>query len=139
MQNLIIRDRKGIPVAKSSIYVNKNEGYAVFNNVEVAHHMYDYSDEIFKEYMNGVYSFIKAYNEKNSSSPLTRVSVGMNLNDLDKQIQEHCIEHEVLEMINFEKYGNKFINHGGDWYQHGQYLLWCSDDYKIVKPSLKSK
>ena len=132
MQTLIIRDKKGIPVAKSTIYINIKEGYAVFNTIEVAHNMLSFRDEIYKEYMNGVEIFIKTYNEKYPSKPLKKVTVGMNLNDLSKQIKYDKEESEVLPAINFAKYGSEYKDYQGDWQKAGQYTLWEDSEYRKI-------
>ena len=35
-QNLVIRNEEGTIIAKATIYVNKEQNYAVYNNIEVS-------------------------------------------------------------------------------------------------------
>lgn len=126
VQNLVVKDAKGNPVAKSTLYVNRTQGYAIFNNVEIAHNMSEeQKEEIYHEYMEGVEAFVKEYNKQNPENPLTKVAVGSNLNDLENQLAKHGHKRgEHLEGIEFGKYGISGQRYTGDWMKGDQFVLW---------------
>lgn len=130
IQNLVIKDKKGVPVAKSTIYVNRKEGYALFNNVEVSHNSDSLKDKIYEEYMKGVEAFALEYNKRNPDNPLKKINVGINLNDLSKQIMEGRMPSEMLQGIDFSKYGKGYLTYTGDWSKGNQYTIWENEDLK---------
>ena len=130
VQNLVIRDKNGIPVAKSTIYVNRKEGYAVFNNVEVSHTALANSKKIYKEYMKGVEAFANEYNKRNPLKPLKKINVGIHFNDLEEEIKKGRKPSSILKGINFGEYGKITQNYEGDWSKGDQYTLWENKDLK---------
>ncbi len=128
-QNLIIRDNKGSIIAKSTMYVNRKQGYCLFNNVEINDRFMDKSSKnlIYKKYMEAIENFVFKYNQKNKENTIRQVNVGMNLNDLEVELlkQKHKISKELLRGINFSFYGG----HDGDW-QNNQVILWKSENLK---------
>ena len=103
-QNLVIKNNQDEIVAKMTIYVNKELGYAVFNTAEV-HSDYrseENLDEIYRSFMRGVNAFVNTYN-KNNTIPISIVSIGEYRN----QIKEHLgnVESELLPTPNYSAYG----------------------------------
>lgn len=127
-QNLIIKNDKGEIIAKSTLYINKEEGYGLFNNIEV-NHIIDEEDkeDIYKAYMKAVNAFAERYNKKNPNNPLKQINVGIGLNDMKNQLNAYCEmqEDNLLKGIDFSEYGG----HKGDW-QRGQYVLWRNNEDK---------
>lgn len=126
-QNLIIRDKDGRIIAKSTLYVNRKKGYGVFNNIEINQSITSSDTKylIYLKYKEAIEQFVHKYNEKNKINPIRQINVGMNLNDLNNQIVENDIESkEILESLNFSKYGGTW---NGDW-KDNQYILWCDKD-----------
>lgn len=127
VQNLVIKSKKGTPVAKSTLYVNREQGYGVFNNVEVSYNITaEQKQEIYRSYMEGIADFAKEYNKQNPTKPLKKISVGMNLNDLSEQIRKGNKPSEVLKGISFGEYGISGQQYDGDWSKGEQYLVWKS-------------
>jgi len=125
-QNLVIRDSKGEIIAKSTLYVNREQGYGVFNNVEINNNVIDEKTkkEIYDKYKEAVNAFARRYNEINKDKPIKQINVGMNLNDLSDQIKENnMVSNEILEGIHFSAYYGKY---DGDW-QGEQYIVWQND------------
>jgi len=120
-QNLVIRDDKGKIIAKSTLYINREQGYGVFNNVEVNNSVTSTEKkEIYKKYKEAVEAFANRYNELNSDNPINKITVGMHLNDLNKEIISHNhISISILKGMEFSKYGA----YDGDW-QKAQYVIW---------------
>lgn len=130
VQNLVIRDKNGTPVAKSTIYVNRKEGYALFNNVEVSHISLANSQKIYEEYMKGVEAFANEYNKRNPLKPLKKINVGIHYNDLEEEIKKGRKPSSILKGINFGEYGKKIQDYEGDWSKGDQYTLWENKELK---------
>lgn len=109
MQNLVINDADGKIVAKATIYVNKEEGYAVFNEIEMNR---EYGDEFMEEdfsdstqrekiydaFKRGTKAFIEKYNKIHSDKPIKQVNIGWGYNRLKQVIRKHeQISEELLE------------------------------------------
>ena len=125
-QNLIIRDEKGEIVAKSTLYINRKQGYGLFNNVEISSKVKDDKSkkEIYEKYIAAIALFAEKYNEINKENPLQQINVGMNLNDLAAHIsQNHKRSTEIFRGINFSSYGYGSQTYSGDW-QDEQYVVW---------------
>lgn len=83
MQNLVIRDKFGTIIAKSTLYVNQEERYALFNTVEVKESRdVDNYEQLYYVYMKAVKEFAKAYNDVYVDKKLKRINVGLEQNDL---------------------------------------------------------
>jgi len=121
-QNLVIKDSKGRIIAKSTLYVNREQGYGVFNNVEINTSIKDNEEKelVYKKYIEAISVFAETYNKKNINKPLNIITVGMGLNDLKDQLIEYNEKEEnLLEGMNFYNFGN----YEGDW-QKEQYVVW---------------
>lgn len=107
VQNLVIRDSKGNIISKGTMYVNKDEGYAVINDFELnekyKNHQSDsgrYNVEetsaeeqdremIFKAFQRGLRAFIEEYDRQNPKKPLNQINVGMGYNRLKRQVERY--------------------------------------------------
>jgi len=134
IQNLVIRNDKGEIIAKSTLYLNRDEGYGVFNNVEVYNDINenDYP-KIYEKYMLGVKKFAEQYNKENPDKPLQILTVGMHLNDLKFDLREKNIESYILyPAINYSKYNINGEGHIGDSSRHQQILWKNKPKQKII-------
>lgn len=127
-QNLVIKNRDGKIIAKSTLYVNRSQGYGVFNNIEVSHMFFDEESKmkIYDKYIEAIDKFVGEYNKKYPKSPIEVVTVGMGLNDLTDYIKKNNKKTSVLQGINFSEYGTNGRGYNGDW-QNEQYVLWEKD------------
>ena len=86
-------------IAKATIYVNKEKGYAVFNDIEMNRKYGNECEEddesnneqrikIYKTFKRGINDFVKRYNEINSDVPITQVNVGWGYNRLKQVIRK---------------------------------------------------
>lgn len=104
VQNLVIRNTKGEIIAKMTLYVNRDQGYAVFNTAEV-NILYQpgyFIEQIYKAFERGVNAFIKKYNE-NNSIPIKIITMGEYRNQIKYNLGN--IQTEVLETPNYSEYG----------------------------------
>ena len=118
-QNLVIRNNLGVIVSKSTIYVNKKQGYAVFNNVETS---LNYKDEesrekIYNAFLRGSKAFLIAYNENNPEFPITNISIGINRNTILNFLEDENNHPEVpiQESLYFGSYSLSGSGYDGDW------------------------
>ncbi len=124
-QNLVIRDEKGNIIAKSTLYVNRDKGYAVFNNVEtsLSYRQPENIEKIYNAFLRGTKAFIKTYNKNNKENPITDITIGTNRNTILTHLtNEH---HPVVNIKQSLKYGNYSLNgsgYYGDW-SSGQRLV----------------
>ena len=127
IQTLVIKDKSGNIVAKSTMYLNKKEGYAIFNNVEVANVVAEKDKEkVYKQYKLAIKAFAEKYNSRNTDNPLKKISVGARRNDLLNNIQGD-INNSKLDMDNMltsiSFYDDRTGLYNGDS-DEAQYLIW---------------
>lgn len=103
-QNLVIRNTNNEIIAKMTIYVNKKEGYAVFNTTEIntIYRDADSLDKIYKAFLRGTKAFVERYNA-NNDIPITIVSIGEYRNILKEHLGN--IETKLLSTPNYSCYG----------------------------------
>ena len=103
VQNLVIRNERGDIIAKSTLYINRDQGYGVFNNVEVNDRIPDEDKKIiYAKYKKAVRMFAEQYNKENPQKPLLQINVGMNANDLEALIRKHNKRSsEILKAIDY--------------------------------------
>ncbi len=102
-QNLVIRNQENKIIAKMTIYVNREQGYAVFNTAEVntLYHNDIAINGIYKAFMRGVNAFVKKYNE-NNKTPISIITMGEYRNTIKHQLGN--IESELLPTPNYSTY-----------------------------------
>lgn len=118
-QNLVIRNSIGEIVAKATIYVNKEKGYAVFNTIEASFKIRsdEYSYPLYETFMEGCNAFVDEYN-KNYTIPITAVSVGVKRNFIDDCFANN--NHPIIDSfatIPYSKYKDDesgYGNYNGD-------------------------
>lgn len=122
-QNLVIRNKNGEIVAKMTIYVNKEQGYGVFNTAEVNLNYRD--DEVIKKiyeaFMRGCNAFTEEYN-KNNITPISVITMGEYRNVLKYELGN--IETDILDTPNYSDYAyfvNRTTKNGENHDMVGQY------------------
>ena len=128
VQNIVIRDKTGKIVTKSTLYVNREEGYAVCNNVEVNTNVDDEDYKlIYLKFKKAVKTFAEKYNAKYPDKPLKIITVGMHLNDLSDEIKESDDQSTILyQALDYGKYAYDGSSYSGDSSQ-SQYIVWETD------------
>ena len=116
VQNLVIRDKSGKIIAKSTLYINREEGYGVFNNLQVSDKIPNADKiKIYKKYKLAVAAFAKAYNEQHPDKPLRQINIGMRINSLSELLEKYDKEStELLEAIDYGRYGRDGNTYNGD-------------------------
>lgn len=124
VQNLVIKGNNNQIVAKATIYVNPEKGYAVFNTVSINKKMNAHLDEIYKKFKLGTDAFVKQYNLENPLNPIKIVTVGMNLNKLEDQIKKHHKKSKIIyESLLYGDFSYNRSTYEGDSYAC-QYVVW---------------
>lgn len=130
-QNIIIKNSKGKIISKSTIYVNRGQGYILLNSIQNSTTITKKTDiaEIYNKYIKAITVFIEKYNKQNPEKLIKQVNIGMNTNDLENIIKSnHSPSPNILEGIKFNKYTN-YEGYSGDW-QKDQYILWIDEPNK---------
>ena len=124
-QTLVIKNNKGEIIAKSTLYLNREQGYGVCNNVEVNEKMKKKDKEIiYLKFKAAVYSFAEKYNKENKDNPIKIITVGMQDNDLGKQIETNDIKSLILyDNIDFSRYNKQKDDFIGNS-RESQYIVW---------------
>lgn len=118
-QNLVIRNGFGEIIAKATLYINKVDGYGVFNNVEgsLSYSSEQEKERIYQAFMRGAEAFLNTYNENHPNHPLSNISIGANRNKiLDYLDDENHPIVEIQKSLNFGSYAlEPYHGYNGDW------------------------
>ena len=117
-QNLVIRCNGRI-IAKSTLYINKDEGYGVFNNVEVSYRISDEKDRetVYKQFLEGANAFIETYNKNFPDQPISVITIGTRRNGLNSFLNNdevHAVS-KIKQGLRFGKYAFNQSGYEGDW------------------------
>ena len=137
VQNLVIRNERGDIIAKSTLYINRDQRYGVFNNVEVNDRISDEDKKIiYAKYKKAVRMFAEQYNKENPQKPLLQITVGMNANDLEALIRKYNKRSsEILKAIDYSIYRtNNEISSGDSGLS--QYIIWQKEKDKNREQTL---
>ena len=125
-QNLVIRNSVGEIISKSTLYVNKEQGYAVFNNVETSLNYENKKSlkKIYEAFLRGSKAFLEAYNENNPENPITNITIGTNRNTILKFLtkKNNHPKVPVQKSLEFGNYSIDDHHYDGDW-KTGQILV----------------
>lgn len=128
VQNIVITDKKGEIVAKTTIYVNREEGYAVCNTFGVGKQVdYECYPIILEKFKMALTVFAETYNAENEI-PLKQINVGLGMNDLEEFLTEDkSLLTPILKSLNYGHYGKGGLEWAGDS-QNGQAIIWQKQD-----------
>ena len=127
MQPVVVRNDKDEIVAYSILYINRKEGYAVLNDIEV-NTKYSGQDEqlkiIYEKMRRGAIENIEEYN-KTAKIPIIKLNCGISPNwtAVNKFIKENP-QSSILKAPDFDDF--KYAGSGscsGDWHK-GQWTIW---------------
>lgn len=130
VQNLVIRNSLGEIIAKSTLYVNREHGYGVFNNVEASLKLKEEDlESLYEAFIRGAEEFVRIYNENNDIK-LTQLTIGAGRNRIDNKLERHGHQiTELLEGLNFKDYSFDSKGYRGDWL-YKQRLVLSKGDIK---------
>lgn len=107
-QNLVILNPLGEIIAKSTIWVNKEEGYAVFNNIEVNENEQNEKTihNIYQAFIEGSDAFLTNYNENNKQNPIHIITTGTNRNALIEELEKNNnYPTQIYQTPDYSHYG----------------------------------
>jgi len=121
-QNLVIRDGQGNIIAKMTLAINKEQGYGVFNTVELnLNNRNQYGiEKVYEAFMKGSEAFLETYNRNHPDAELTCITIGKNRNVLQPYLEESGHQETVpLDTVNYSHYsyelGGRMVgNYDGD-------------------------
>ena len=114
-QNMAIKNEKGKIIGKSTIYINPDEGYAVFNNVE-SNMKYKTEEDltnIYNAFMRGANAFLNKYNENNPDKPINIMTIGTSRNTVKTLLMQNEIIHPINDILETPSYSNYSIDKNG--------------------------
>lgn len=132
VQNLVFIDEDGMIVGKSTLYINREEGYGVFNNVEINNDIPILElRPIYKKYKEAIERFAVQYNKENPDKPLKKINVGFSHNDLNfyimnsdkKEKDDNLLIAPDYSQFSFPGYGH----YSGDS-SFAQFIMWSKED-----------
>lgn len=131
IQNIVIKNNKGDIIAKTTIYVNRKEGYAICNTIELNERIKaSQKDAIYYAFKQAINTFAEKYNQENDIK-LKIINVGMNFNDLHEKIAHTDKKAKfLLKPIDYSQFS---LKEGGDYRGDSfdnQYTLWKIDKEK---------
>ena len=125
-QNLVIRNEEGTIIAKATIYVNKEQNYAVYNNIEVSLKYKNENDlkKIYDALIRGTNAFLETYNLNNPKEQIREITVGLNRNALSEYLtDEKHPKTKTYQALYFGRYSiENNYHYNGDW-ESGQRLI----------------
>lgn len=122
-ENIVIRRKSGEIVAKATLYINRKQGYGVVNTIESNDETTEKEKkDIYIKIKKAIDDFVLKYNEKNKVK-LKQINVGIGVTNMSNIIREDLCKGEILNGIDFSKYGDGSRTYSGDW-QRQQYIIW---------------
>lgn len=130
VQNMVIKNKDGEIVAKATLYVNPKGHYGVFNTVSVKEKFKTSANQIHQKFIEGANFFANAYNAENPNAQIQILTVGMNLNGIEKTIKlKNKKSKELYKSLNYGAFGESGKRYRGDS-DDLQYVVWESEDGK---------
>jgi hypothetical protein len=130
VQNLVIKNKNDLIVAKATLYIDREEQYGLFNTVEISNRVSSEArEEIYKEFIEATKTFAESYNKVNSKK-LNKMLVGnCALNDLGFILNE---KHKLIEPMRGlpTEYNSTYISFGGTM---KQFVLWENEEENIFE------
>ena len=129
IQNVVIRNKKGLIIAKATLFINREQGYGLINTFEVETGFEGREKlAIYRKFKLAISVFAERYNKENKDHPLKIINVGISMNRLEDEIKANDKQAtNILSQINYQDFGNAHDNYNGDS-NSGQYTLWEMDE-----------
>ncbi|MFI3260658.1 MAG: leucine-rich repeat protein [bacterium] len=107
-QNLVIKNNLGEIISKSTIYVNTDKNYAVFNNLETNANYNNTSDLelIYETFMRGAIDFLKQFNKNNNDNKIDIITIGTKRNSIESILEEKNVLHPIDELLEIPSFTN---------------------------------
>lgn len=124
VQNMVIKNENGEIVAKATLYINPKEHYGVFNTVSVAEEYRKHGKKIHEQFVKGAEYFVRAFNSAHVDEEIKIMTVGMNLNGIEKHIKSKNNQSKIIyRSLNYGEYGISGKRYRGDS-DDSQYIIW---------------
>ncbi len=131
MQPLVVKNSKDEIVAYSVLYINREQGYAVLNDIEVNTRYMGHDEElkiIYEKMRRCAIENIEEYN-KNATLPVSKINCGISPNwkAVNKYVEANP-QSPILQAPDFDDFN--YVGSGswsGDWHR-SQYTIWTLDE-----------
>lgn len=131
MQPLVVKNSKDEIVAYSVLYINREQGYAVLNDIEVNTRYMGHDEElkiIYEKMRRCAIENIEEYN-KTATLPVSKINCGIspNWNAVNKYVEANP-KSAILSAPDFDDFN--YVGSGswsGDWHR-SQYTIWTLDE-----------
>ncbi len=110
VQTMALKKKDGEYMGKATVYVNREKGYAVFNNLELNRNYATRAkqkdfDEVMDAFMRGAKAFVETYNKNNPDDQLEVVTIGADRNKIIEQVRSRLEKSpRIYKSIEFEGY-----------------------------------
>lgn len=138
VQTMALKRKDGEYIGKATVYLNRDECYAVFNNIELNRNFSSRAkpaqlNEVLDAFLRGVNAFVKTYN-RHASAPLKIVTVGADRNKVIEQMRARLPQSgKLFASIDYENYKK-----GGDSAEQ-QFVAFDGAQQTKLKPELEVK
>lgn len=131
MQPLVVKNSKDEIVAYSVLYINREQGYAVLNDIEVNTRYMGHDEElkiIYEKMRRCAIENIEEYN-KTATLPVSKINCGISPNwkAVNKYVEANP-QSPILQAPDFDDFN--YVGSGswsGDWHR-SQYTIWTLDE-----------
>ena len=131
MQPLVVKNSKDEIVAYSVLYINREQGYAVLNDIEVNTRYMGHDEElkiIYEKMRRCAIENIEEYN-KTATLPVSKINCGISPNwkSVNKYVEANP-QSPILQAPDFDDFN--YVGSGswsGDWHR-SQYTIWTLDE-----------
>ncbi len=131
MQPLVVKNSKDEIVAYSVLYINREQGYAVLNDIEVNTRYMGHDEElkiIYEKMRRCAIENIEEYN-KTATLPVSKINCGISPNwkAVNKYVEANP-KSPILSAPDFDDFN--YVGSGswsGDWHR-SQYTIWTLDE-----------
>ncbi len=109
VQTMALKRKDGEYIGKATVYLNRGECYAVFNNIELNRNFSSRTksaqlNEVLDAFLRGVNAFVYAYNA-HATAPLKIVTVGADRNKVIDQMRARLPQSgKLFASIDYENY-----------------------------------
>ena len=126
-QNLVIRNQFYEIVAKATLFVNREDGYGVFNTIEANLNFLQNEEksDLLDAITEGTNAFMDIYN-KNNVVPIKEISVGMSHNaifDLLKSNEQTYYSPLDYSKFNYQIENQNYGDYPGDAFKEQRLLI----------------
>ncbi|MFI3260659.1 MAG: leucine-rich repeat protein [bacterium] len=111
-QSIVVKNEDGLIIAKSTVYINPEMNYAVFNNIECNkdYRNIENKEKIYEVFIRGANAFVERYNLNNPDNLLEIITIGTSRNKIADVFFKNSDMHPVYEILETPDFTNWTLN-----------------------------